>query len=287
MNEEIMNYAIVSFGEDVAYLIENLFHHFDDFGLPEYETEFYNILMTDNTVDISTTHDDFYNLVVDCTDRIFINHGIVLKPETRLRDRNELLDSLKVVQNLIDYSEIYLHLESDEDDLEKFALIVESTSMLRRTDVYDIIEELDSELVKTIRFLVLKQIENEDTGNIGYDNLKYKIIDNARKFESFLNGKVSCGIQLMNQGLLLGEEFSTYVPYIEGYLQEMDERGIAETIYSVIILSSDGYVNPILTFKKNIELIPINPDRQYKIEQEFANFASEFESYRRGTTRYK
>ena len=286
MDNILFQYAIDSYGEDVAYLMENAFNQFDEYGLIDYENSFFNILMNNSYKDPSSTHDEFYATILSFQDEIFLEHGIVIREGTRLRDRVELLDSIKILQSLIDYTEAMDILESDEEELEKFALLVEMTSILKTVDVYDAIEEFNPELIYTLRTLILKQMELTDD-DYGDDVLKRKIVENAKKFNKFMKGKVTCGVGMMEQGLLLGEEYIKYIPYIEPFLKSENIDSLTETLYSTIILSSDGFLNPILTFKKIVPDLPIDQTILNKVESSFNRFASEYETYKTGTTAFQ
>ena len=101
MDNILFQYAIDSYGEDVAYLMENAFNQFDEYGLVDYDNSFFNILMNNSYKDPSSTHDEFYATILSFQDEIFLEHGIVIRDGTRLRDRVELLDSIKILQSLI------------------------------------------------------------------------------------------------------------------------------------------------------------------------------------------
>lgn len=284
MNNVLFDYALTSFGDDVAYLIENAFNQFEEYDIKGYEEIFFDILSSDSFTDSIGLKDEFYEAILHFQDQILFEHGIKLSLNTRLRDRVELLDSLKILQSLLDPTDALYILEQDEDELEIFSQLVEYSSMLRTCEVYDMIEEFNPELIRTLRFLILKQIEN--SASIEQDDIKNKIIKNAREFNNFYKNP-TLGIQLMDHGLLIGEDFEKYIPFIEPYMNTKDTNLLAESLYTTIILSKDGYANPLLTLKRVLTNLPIDNTLHTKVESLFQKLSSSFETYKKGINSYK
>lgn len=285
MNEIIYEYSLVTFGEDLTYLIEQTFKHFEEYGLDDYETEFFNIITDDTFTDPAGMQDNFYIRLVSYITFILQSHGIKLNDEATLREMNEILDAIKILQNLLDYEEVYDVIEMDIDEFTKFARIFELTSCLTESRIKDIVEDFDDDFIMSLKYLI-KQTKKINESYIYNDSdTKTKIIANARKFNKFIKEAPTLGVQMLDQGLLIGEEFNLYIPYIEEHLITIkDVKALATNLYSVIILSSDGFANPLLCYKNNINKLSLSPETINNIEVAYNNFAAEYESYKRGTS---
>lgn len=286
MNEMLFEYCFDTYGEDLTYLIERTFELYEDFGLPEYENSFFNIIMNHTYKDPSFLQDEFYDCVISYADEILNQHGIVLKPDVRLLYRVELLEGILILNDLVDYIEIYEILEQDKDTFELFSLVMETVTDLEFTDIMNILDDVNPMFISTLRDHVEKLAENDKNNEDGYDDLKFAIIKNARNFDKFMNKEPTAGIQMMDQGLLLAEDFSTYIPYIEEYLKIHDVKLLAITLYSVLILSRDGFKNPLMTFKDNLNKLPIDMNLHNDLDVALNNFSSEYEVYKRGTNAF-
>lgn len=285
MDPELYNLLLTLFGDDLTITMEEAMNLYDEYGVYDHLDTINTLIQMADDTDHMELHDAMYSIIDDTAESILNEHGIELNDSVQLRYKVELLDSIKNLQTLIDYTEAYNLLESEQPDMEIFANLVEMTSMLDTTTVYDIVHILNPQFIDSLKYLIKKKVEVSEESLVGDMQLKRKIIDKLKKYNTFVKGKVTCGYSLMEQGALIGEKFEMYLPYITEYITIDDADSIAETLYTTLLLSNDGYVNPLLIFKKYIDKIPVVDETMVsKIESAIEKVASNFDTYLKATT---
>ena len=285
MDPELYNLLLTLFGDDLTITMEEAMNLYDEYGVYDHLDTINTLIQMADDTDHMELHDAMYSIIDDTAESILNEHGIELNDSVQLRYKVELLDSIKNLQTLIDYTEAYNLLESEQPDMEIFANLVEMTSMLDTTTVYDIVHILNPQFIDSLKYLIKKKVEVSEESLVGDMQLKRKIIDKLKKYNTFVKGKVTCGYSLMEQGALIGEKFEMYLPYITEYITIDDADSIAETLYTTLLLSNDGYVNPLLIFKKYIDKIPVVDETMVsKIESAIEKVASNFDTYVKATT---
>ena len=165
--------------------------------------------------------------------------------------------------------------------------MLSQNSLLRITDVYRIIESIDSQFFDT-----LKQLIDEKDNTYSYTKEQKNIIDNIKIFKKFCidrkDDPLPVGIQMIESGIYIGDYFKNYIGYFEKHLEDLlkDKTNasiprISLDILSVLLISIDGYKNTIDTFRNNSDYMFDKLTDITNIDNTILKLNSFFDSYKK------
>lgn len=236
IEEFIKNY----FTEELQYEIKRTFTIFEQFEYKEYEFKF--DCLHDNDLDSNTKINMFMNDLNNCVDFIINEHKIILNKDISLHIKNELMTCLYNLMFLDDYVPILRVLESLENNEEKLYTIISDNSNLDIVTLYEIIESFDPTILD-----ILKQYADvKDTvdNHVVSEEVKNYV---RNFFECF--GTNNLGYQLVYAGVLIDVSFEEYLPFIEESIIGSSDEETALNIYSVLILSTNGRLDPVKIYR--------------------------------------
>jgi hypothetical protein len=245
MDELIETFLESFFIEDFIVEVHRSFDLFDFF---EYSQAY--IGFTDIATDHQNTHneelkDRFVIELHKKLDYVLQQHEVVLNDQATIYHKNEVLTALAHLQKLEDYTGIIRCLESMMADEEQFATIIADTSKLEMEDVLTILQSVSSISLETLKEYIYKKEQEAEQA----EELPLDLLSNFKSFHE-LNGTNTLGAKMVENGMLVGNRFSTYLSYIESDVVTTDIKQTALNILSCIYLSIDGYNSPLLVYRK-------------------------------------
>lgn len=259
MDNLIEAYIGETFHPDLVDTIKKAFSLFEAFELPDYESEFIDLLMMEDMELSQNVQDHFTTILHKQIDTIIQFHLITPMEASHIHEKVSLLEALYNIQHLNDYTTIIHTLEADYDPLERLAEILSSCSEMTPLAIENMILDFNPSILDTLKQFVYGK--ETDTKTILTDNqeLQRKIIRNLRTFKDFLTTNLALsfknhtgiGLQMLESNVMVGQDLELYIPFVDAQLKHTDYPKLALDIYSIILLSSEGYINPVGVFKKN------------------------------------
>lgn len=246
MDELIDSFLESYFTDEFIVEVKRSFSLFDFFEYNQAFAGFVDIISEQGNVTTDDLKDRFVIELQTKLDYILTQHEVKLVEDTTVYQKNEIILALAHLQNLEDYTGIIRCLESNRSDEEQFATIISDTSMLSIEEVLTVLEYINPSTLETLKeFIYAKENEQEQSNVIPVD-----LLTNFKLFHG-LNGKNTLGAQLVENGVLMGSRFETYLDYISTDIVTTDINQTALNILSSIYLSIDGYNSPLLVYRKH------------------------------------
>ena len=91
--------------------------------------------------------------------------------------------------------------------------------------------------------------------------MRWSAIIKLKKFISFTKDKPVIARQFIKENIPIGEKFTFYVDILKETLGDKISLLTIEDIFSLLIISEDGFLDPLETFKNNSEKIFFSVDK--------------------------
>lgn len=226
--------------------VERSFALFDFFEYNQAYSSFVDLLNDQSNISSDEMKDRFVNELNDKLDYMLLQHTIKLVDTATTYERNEILTSLAHIQKLEDYTGIIRILESMIDDYETLAIILSDSTLLGKEDILLLIESFDPSMLRTLKQYIYQKEEEAAVS----DEVSLNLVDNFKIFCLYAGNK-HIGANVLQNGVLIGDRFGTYLPYVQEYLvTPNDVEATALNILSLILLSIDGYNSTLLVYRK-------------------------------------
>lgn len=254
MDELIASYIENTFHPDLNDTIHRAFALMESFELPDYESEFIDLLMVEDLDLPQNTQDHFTTILHKKLDEILHAHLIKPLEAAHLHEKVGLLTALFNVQHLADYTSIINTLEASYDDLERLSEVLSHCCEMTPLAIENIIDEFNPSILETLKTYIYGV--ERDTKTILTDEvlLRRKIIQNLRLFKEFMENKnnsaTPLGLFMLESDAMVGQDLELYVPFIDAQLKHTNYPKLAVDVFSLILLTEKGYLNPLGEFKK-------------------------------------
>lgn len=277
LDELIYGYTIDNY---TPQLSDELFRSFEllfvfDKGFND--SEFVELVMDKDNQDNENLKDIILAKLKAKINYVLAEHTIKLQPETDFFICNEILSSLLLLQSLDDYTDVATILESQLDKEEKLATVIAYTSTLRESDVYPVLDSFSEDLITSILSYIYEQ---EKTNGEKSNDLVNKILKKLQLLKSFIAENTALGITLVKHNIRIGEPFNMYLSHIVDHLASVKSiPQKALDVLSVLMISSDGYNLPLISFRKYSNLLSMDLITISKIDAAITSILGDFEKH--------
>lgn len=288
MDNLIEAYINETYHPDLVDTIRKAFSLFEAFELPDYESEMIDLLMVGDMETSQNIQDHFTTLVHKQLDRVIQCHLIIPMEAAHIHEKVSLIEALYNVQHLNDYSSIVHTLEADYDPLERLADVLSTCSEMTPLAIENMILKFNPSILDTLKQFVYGKEADTKTILTDSQELQRKIIHNLRSFKDFLDsdlalifkGKQAIGLMMLESNVMVGQDLELYIPFIDAQLKHQDYPKLALDVYSIILLSDEGFNNPVGTFKKNAGWLLDDLTAISKVDPMFMTIANAFDKYK-------
>lgn len=277
LDEVVMTYILDSYTPQLADELLRSFELLFAFDKSFSDSEFVEFILDQGNQDNENLRDIILAKLKGKLNYVLAEHTIKLQPETDFYVCNEILSALMLIQTLDDYSDIGAILESQLDKEEKFATVIANVSTLRESDIYPVIESFSEDLLTNILTLVYEQEKTK--GNKERDLIN-KIMDKMQLLQKFIGSNNALGVTLIKHNIRVAEPFHMYISHITDYLANVSSiPQKALDILSVLMISSDGYNLPLISFRKYSHLLSMDLVTTSKIDAAITGIIGDFEKH--------
>lgn len=282
MDPVIEAYIEQTFHPEKCQIIIQIFDVLEAFAYPDYQSPYVNLIMTMDNYNQQDVQDHFTTLLHEQLDYVVHAHLIRLNEATPLWEKVNICEALAKIQNLDDYSNIAVVLESELDPEEKMADVLSQCCALTVHGLLPYIFNVEDSVLKQLKKYIQEKEETEGVTLTSFTELQKKIIKNLRSFKAFLEEEKrhAVGIFLLENNVLIGQPLERYVPFVDECLRASDYEQVALDIYSLILLTDEGFNNPIHHFKKHTGLLLDDLHSISKVDILVNQIAGRFEMFK-------
>ena len=244
MDELIQVFIDSYLNDDLADDVYSCFSLFEYFEYHNWDTEFIDLLSAADYTDAGALPLLFIGLLHKKLDFVLKEHTVKLVEDASITDKMEVLTALARLQTLEDYTGVIALLESLEDDVTKFSLIISDFCNLESSQVASHTEHFSPLLLERLKLFIYAKEQTTDAAT----PLPPEVLENASLFFKF-NEEASIGLMLIKNDVLVGCSFKSYIPFIEEGMLVGDPKAVALNMLSLLVLSSDGFTSPLDTYR--------------------------------------
>lgn len=274
MDNDILNFIDDYFHFELKQEILRSFNLLESFKVNIIYEDFVDILSQHGFKSNDYLRDAFVRKLTDKLIFILNEHTIKVNDDLDVFQLNELVSSLLLIQDLEDYTGIIRVLESFEQDEEKLSLILSDLCALDQTDILLSLESFNPVILTKLKEFIYskekeeeKEIQPEDFTN----NLKHFFI---------LYSDETLG-RILSRDIYLGLSFENYINYIDPFILKLDDASLALNLLSVLMLSTDGQIDPINIYRKYSLAIVQDMNRVANVEVHLMKFLSQYLEYKK------
>lgn len=217
-----------------------LYNYLDPFVLID------DVLMTESFKDTGEIKDTITLLVKQGQAYILDQHGIVLTDDATLAFNNTVLKTLYQLQKLEDPVPVLRILECSEPDDIKYAQIMEMFTNINYMTFLQVIDSIRPVFIKNLGMYLYAEEEAK-----GEALREMPLIRDTLRLYKEVFGINPAVRVILDCGTVYGEEFELYLP-LYNELREVltDEKVLVETLFFMLLFSSDGVHDPMGVFNK-------------------------------------
>jgi hypothetical protein len=245
------------------------FELLDMFGENYYEDDFISLL-SDPNIDGMDRQTRFEEMVYTKALAVVVLHGIKMSSSCVLKDINEVLSGLYIIQHLEDYSYLLYRLSSITNNEKVLADILSTYTTYDAVKYIDVIESVSDTFLAQLRGLVAARVSDP-----GYnpDEAHLRMVKNLF---SFTKGTATIGGSLMNDGVGINNTLSQLVallPYeLAPVLSEQATKDPIQTALDIvmfILMAKDTFQSPMVAYKRYASLFLVTSDLVTLLEPVF------------------
>lgn len=280
MDPLIESYCIDTFTDDLVGDIFLSFEILNNYDYPELDLDFIRVIMEDTSIDATDMQDKFINLVHAKLDEVLSSHTVILNERASIEDKCKFLEALYLVQDLIDYSNLIYLLESDLEPDEKLAEVIAQLTDLSIPTIISLIEHYDEEILKTLQDYIYRKMALIPPPIP--DPIIKKMAVNIFKLETFIKTK-TLGGTIIDAGGLINQSFIEYIPQFVKLATEYNTIQYTYHLLSVLLITKDGYLNPINVFRNHSHMLLHDLHRIQQVDSLLIKTIDQFETYKHST----
>lgn len=277
MDELIQTFIKTYLPQEMVDLIYESYELFEKYDYDNVEYSLIDILTREDYVSSDELQDSFMTEFNNKLDFVISQNGIKLHDEVSIHDKNEVLKSLYLLQHLEDYNILSNIINTNEDDYFKVSSIIAENCSLDVSYVMSILDIIEYSLADR-----LKQYIDSKIGKDIQEQCNNDVIETIKIFFSYLSSKnkTCLGTALVQSRAQLGISFNYYFPLVGDDIISLEDEQTALNILSIIMLSSDGQISVLETFRTYIGQLFESLTHIQKIESLLTKHYNSYLEYR-------
>ncbi len=279
MDKLIEGFIHLSFTDEMAALIFKAFRILNLFNYSDVEADYINLLMTEDTMLPEDMQDSFVHTLRTQLEEVLSTHLIRLVDHYVLHDIVEILAFLHLVQNLEDYKQISVTMDSSADKYVVFATMVHDHTGMDPHRVLSVVENIDDAFFKSLQEFIHNKVSSGDAQLPRYSPVGMHIIQNMRDFIVFTKRTDLLGAHLMDSGILLDQPIKRYKNFIGEFFDTIKDEDKAVHYLSLLYLTREGVMNPTAAYKDTVDLFFHDLSLISNLENQIAVLSTNFATY--------
>ncbi len=277
MDELIQTFIKTYLPQEMVDLIYESYELFEKYDYEDVEYSLIDILSREDYISSDELQDVFITEFNNKLDFVIRQNGIELHNNVSIHDKNEILKSLYLLQHLEDYSVLSNIVNTHEDDHFKISSVIAENCSLDVSYVMGLLSEVEYTLVTRLKQYIDSKMSKDIQEHCNDD-----VIKTIKIFFSYLSqkNKTCLGTALVQSRAQLGVNFNYYFPLVSDDIISLEDEQTALNILSIIMLSSDGQVSVLETFRNYIGQLLESITHIQKVESSFTKHYNSYLEYR-------
>lgn len=275
IDDIVVHYIYTSYSQETQDSIKFSLQLLDEFRYTEHFDKLLDLVMSRDKLDNDTIHAGVYGVIHSSIREILTQHGILTKADTKLYYLNSILSSLSIIVDTEDYTREMRIVYSDDDVDSKFIRLIQLCSTMTEIEICDCVEEVKVAFIERLKLF----FEQKDDSDYEEPEINEDKIKTVYQFSKMVNKTTLLGRMFLEAGFNPNKPFKNYIPFIATELNEMSMEEIAESIYSLIILSSDYRGSGYQVFKENSDLLISDTAHSLKFLDAIGKLDTLFDNY--------
>lgn len=250
---------------------------FERAQLPYFEDEYVSILQQADSMDLGEVNTQISNQTILIQNQLLKERGIVLTEEATIDFRTQILNGLMNLDEFENTQEMLDILNSDVNEIEKFAELIATATTLEEEELMILTENVGPNFVAVTRDMIQSRNDNV----IDEDEIVFKAARASlfNRFKAFTGDNELVMGELFDKGIDVGFPFSTYVDVVDRDYEAMAPDVAARNLIAMALCSSDGADNPQSIIKSRIDSLIADPARVTKIDIKITDLLLGFNQY--------
>lgn len=275
VDELVYTYILESYTPGLVDEVMRSFELLYAFGKKFFDKDLVELVADSDNMDNENLKDTILAIVKRQLDALLKEHSLTVEPDTDFFTRNEILSGLLLLQHLDDYNEVGFILESALDNAEKVSTVLSTVCAISHSKLLAVLTDVSEDLVIAIKAMVY---DREKTAKQA--PLSDKILEKMRLFNGFIANNQALGVSLVKHGIRVGEPFEVYMHYLTDHLKTVSEiPQKALDILSTLMVSSDGYNLPLISYRRYNQLFLSDLNTITKIDAVITSMLNDFNRY--------
>lgn len=267
-----------SFVDSKADLLLEAFQIFLEAQLESYQDDFNDLLMQEGNLDRMDLTSRFEQMVMDILFAMIKDHGVTLDNDTPLWMVNQVCSGLIAIQYYLDTEQILRVIESDSDSEEKLAQIIAFVNNIDDQAILPYLHDVNPSLLDKIEELFSARVF-ESPADLEKEAKMFKLLRRVKDILRFLGSSEFRGAQLLQVGVLAGNEFAQYMRYFQYDIDTRPIEDAAKELFVVLAMSSDGSVNPLEVYAAQSDFLFHDLDKITRVRSQLSKLILEFDRY--------
>lgn len=244
MDELIAEFLLHTCTPEYSHEAYRSFKIFADFEYPDVFSSFIDILTNESFTTSEQLRDEFHSELHKKLNYILEQHNLKLISTASIRQKNEFLTALYMLQGLEDYSPVIAVLESLETDEVKLTSILEDYCQLDMTEQLTLIADFSPITLDRLKDYI------EQQATIKAEQAEYRDLIPPLKAFFKLFGKNNIGYVLIDNDVKPGQPLETYLGYIDNIVASSIDQ-TALNVLSLIYLTKESLRSPLTVFNQH------------------------------------
>lgn len=239
-------------------LLANALESLENVGLENYEHAIEEIILMEDEVDSDATLDALKKLVRALQYQVLSMHSLQVSEEASMSFITDLIDGIMLIQNYENHGEIQQILSLDITVRERFCELMQIVTNHSVDELLLYIEHVPPGLLQRLHEQEEHEESIETEESIALRNAQ---IARFRAYETYLPEGAPAKIRaLLAAGVGVGHPYALYAGTVGNGFEQLQVDEIAEEMFGMAIISSDGAERPATVIKQHIEEYIANPE---------------------------
>ena len=271
--DELYGFIDSSYTQELALVMKETIEFLVSVDLSDSMADLMELVMSSSYMDTQDLRDSFYSKLQALLIEVLQEHTIIVDSQAKLSELLSIAQALVNIPSYIDPTQIEITLDAPISAEEKLITLLKLVGSVDEDMVTTILDSVSYTLFDRIREMTFSPQETKV-----FDE---KVIDSVKSYLEYLNKTKESidAIALIERDLQFGLPFKAYVDIVDDYLKDKTPYAQAKEIMFFLKLSSDGYKEGLLTYRKYSDLLFTSIDLISRVDVQLTRITADMDLF--------
>lgn len=267
--DELYGFIDSAYTQDLALVMREAIEFLVSVDLTDNMTDLMELVMSSGYMDPQELKDSFYSKLQSLFLEVLQEHTIIVDSHARLSDLLQITQAVVSIPSYIDPTQIEITLDAPISPEEKLTTLLTLVGNVDENMLTSILDSVSYTLFDRIREMTFTPQETKTYNE--------KIINSVKSYIEYLNiakEKID-SFELVQKDLQFALPFKAYVDIVDDYLKDKTPYNQAKEIMFFLKMSSDGYMEPLSTYRQHSDLLFTSIDQISRVDVQLTRIASD------------